>query len=301
MERLKSLTTEHTKEMKQYIQQSWESDDLERFPGPQPVSIERRHFRLLKKQPYMVCEKTDGIRYMLVCFTSSDGNKICAIADRAFKAYYLSVTIPRQTVLDGELVETKDGKMLYIVYDAVKVNGNDVRHEVLFDRLEAASKIIRTIIKSVKNPIEIRIKKMLPLEAISALPALDSFPYETDGIVLTPVLEPVRIGTHETMFKWKPRQHITIDFSLQNWHPVNGWELCVQDKGQLYSEASLYPARTLEGTANGAIIECGYGDKGWYPVKMRMDKTYPNNRRTYSRTIINIRENIQLNEFLSVL
>ena len=102
---MKPLTAEHTKEMKTYIQQSWESDDSERFPGPQPVSIERRHFPLLKKQPYMVCEKTDGTRYMLVCFASSDGNKVCAITDRAFRAFYLSLTIPRQTILDGELVE----------------------------------------------------------------------------------------------------------------------------------------------------------------------------------------------------
>jgi hypothetical protein len=31
--------------------------------------------------------------------------------------------------------------------------------------------------------------------------------------------------------------------------------------------------------------------------KTRPDKTYANNRRTYFRTIINIRENIQFNEF----
>ena len=301
MERLKALSVEHTKEMKTYIQQSWESDDCERFPGPQPVSIERRHFPLLKRQPYLVCEKTDGTRYMLVCFTASDGNKVCALTDRAFKAYYLSVTIPRQTILDGELVETRDGKLLYMVYDAVKVNGDDLRREALTDRLVAATKVVRGVIKSAKNPIDIRVKKMLPLEAISALPALDSFPYETDGIVFTPALEPIRIGTHETMFKWKPRARITIDFSLQNWHPVNGWKLCVQDRGELYSEAGLYPASTLKDAAAGTIVECGYGDQGWFPVKLRTDKTYPNNRRTFSRTLVNIREDIQLNEFLSIV
>jgi hypothetical protein len=298
---MKPLTAEHTKEMKTYIQQSWESDDSERFPGPQPVSIERRHFPLLKRQPYMVCEKTDGVRYMLVCFISADGNKVCAITDRAFKAFYLSLTIPRQTILDGELVDTKDGKSLYMVYDAVQVNGTDLRREPLTERLEKATKVVRGIIKSAKNPVEVRVKRMLPLEAIGALPALDSFPYETDGIVLTPVLEPIRIGTHETMFKWKPRDRITIDFSLQNWHPVNGWDLCVQDRGELYQEAALYPSSTLKDAAPGAIVECGYGTKGWYPVKLRTDKTYPNNRRTYARTIVNIKENIQLNEFLSVL
>jgi hypothetical protein len=298
---MKPLSAEHTTELKQYIRQSWESDDPERFPGPQPVSIERRHFRLLKKQPYMVCEKTDGTRYMLACFVASDGNKVCAITDRAFKAFYLSLTIPRQTILDGELVETRDGKTLYMVYDAVQIGGRDVRHEPLTERLEQATKVVRGIIKSAKTTVEVRVKKMLPLEAIGCLPALDSFPYETDGIVFTPVLESVRIGTHETMFKWKPRDRITIDFSLQNWHTVNGWDLCVQDRGELYQEASLYPSSTLKDATVGAIVECGYGDRGWYPVKLRTDKTYPNNRRTYARTIVNIKENIQLNEFLSIL
>lgn len=298
---MKPLSAEHTTELKQYIRQSWESDDPERFPGPQPVSIERRHFRLLKKQPYMVCEKTDGTRYMLACFVASDGNKVCAITDRAFKAFYLSLTIPRQTILDGELVETRDGKTLYMVYDAVQIGGRDMRREPLTERLDQAVKVVRGIIKSAKNTVEVRVKQMLPLEAIASLPALDSFPYETDGIVFTPVLEPVRIGTHETMFKWKPRDRITIDFCLQNWHAVNGWDLCVQDRGEYYAEASLYPASTLKEAAEGAIVECGYGNKGWFPVKLRTDKTYPNNRRTYARTIVNIKENIQLDEFLSVL
>ena len=301
MERLKPLSAEHLRELKLYIQQSWESEDCERFPGPQPISIERRHFPALKRQPYLVCEKTDGTRYMLVCFVASDGNKVCALTDRAFTSYYLSVTVPRNTVLDGELVEAKDGKLLYMVYDAVKANGVDLRREPLTERLAAAGKVVRGIIKSAKTPVEVRVKTMLPLEAISALPALDSFPYETDGIVLTPALEPIRIGTHETMFKWKPRERITIDFSLQNWHAVNGWELCVQDRGELYSEAALYPSSVLRDAAAGAIVECGYGDKGWYPVKLRTDKTYPNNRRTYARTLVNIRENIQLNEFLSIV
>jgi len=31
--------------------------------------------------------------------------------------------------------------------------------------------------------------------------------------------------------------------------------------------------------------------------KIRTDKTYPNNRRTYFRTLVNLRENIRIEEF----
>jgi len=48
----------------QYIHAKWGSKDY--FPGPQPISIEHRHFPVLKGAEYLVCEKTDGERYMMV-------------------------------------------------------------------------------------------------------------------------------------------------------------------------------------------------------------------------------------------
>lgn len=293
---MKALSEDHTKLLKTFIQQSWESDDPNRFPGPQPISIERRHFPLFRKQPYVVCEKTDGVRHMLACYPAPEG-KVCAAVDRAFNAFYVPMTIPRDTVLDGELTETKEGKKLYMVYDAVRVAGEDLRSQPLTVRLEKAQKVVKGIIKSSKNPFEMKVKTMLPLGDISKLPALDSFPYETDGLVFTPVNEPIRLGTHETLFKWKPRDRITIDFCLRAWHPMTGWDLMVQDKGVYYKEAHLLG---LKEQPEGTIVECGYGPTGWYPVKIRTDKTYPNNRRTYSRTIVNIREDIQFEEFLRI-
>jgi len=38
------------------------------FPGCQPISIERKHFDILSKNDYVVCEKTDGTRYMMLTF-----------------------------------------------------------------------------------------------------------------------------------------------------------------------------------------------------------------------------------------
>jgi hypothetical protein len=273
--------------VERFIQEAWGSSDVNRFPGPQPVSIERRHFCLLKRQPYLVCEKTDGVRHLLV--STPDGT--VALVNRAFHVDPVKIRIPKDTLLDGELVKTKTGaKMLFMVYDAVRVKGEDLTRAPLDQRLEKARGALKGIIKTANAPFEVRVKSMWALG--SPIPNLNSFEYETDGLVFTPVNEPIRMGTHETMFKWKPHERITIDFCLQN-----GKELFVQDRGEPYKEAELHMRNQRPDLANGTIVECGYGDLGWFVEKIRTDKTHPNNRRTYFRTLVNLREKIIVSEF----
>jgi len=271
--------------MNEYIRCAWKATDASRFPGPQPVSIERRHFALLRRQPYFVCEKTDGVRQFLI--GNSDGT---FIVNRAFQVEPVKIRIPKDTLLDGELVKLKNEKMAFVVHDAVLVKGEDLMNLPLDQRLEKARGVIKAIIKTAAAPFEIRVKKMYRLFE-EQIPNLNSFDYETDGIVMTPIREPIRMGTHETMFKWKPRERITIDFELKN-----GSDLFVQDRGELYKEADLHIGNKRKDLPDGTIVECGYADLGWFVEKVRTDKSHSNNRRTYFRTIVNIRENIQLSE-----
>ena len=268
--------------LKEYIHQSWNSGDPNIFPGPQPISIERKHYVALRRQPYVVCEKTDGVRHMLVCF-EHEGKKLCLLVNRAFHAVYTNLTVPRDTILDGELLDNE-----FLVYDAVRTKGDDVRKLNLIERLDKAKAIVKGILKT--PSLKVSVKKMIPLENIRELVMTD----RSDGLILTPINEPVRIGTHETLFKWKPRHLITIDFCV-----MNGKDLCIQERGGgLRKEAELH---TGEHYMEGTIVECDYRQLGWTPVKVRTDKTYPNNRRTYDRTIVNLREDIRLQEFYSVL
>jgi hypothetical protein len=269
-----------------FIQESWKSDGT-RFPGPQPVSIERRHFPLLKRQPYFVCEKTDGVRHLLA--STEEG---VFLVNRAFVIEPVKIRIPKDTLLDGELVKTKVGKSLFVVHDAVRVKGENLTSKPLNYRLDAARKVIKGIIKTAQAPFEIRVKTMY-LWGSEAVPALDTYEYETDGLVLTPINEPIRMGTHETMFKWKPKERITIDFELRN-----GLELWVQDRGVPYKEAELHTRNRRPDLPDGAIVECGYGDLGFFVEKVRTDKTHANNRRTYFRTMVNLREDIQVGELI---
>jgi hypothetical protein len=111
------------------------------------------------------------------------------------------------------------------------------------------------------------------------------------------------MGTHETLFKWKPLEHITIDFlcdvdSTVDGRPVMG--LFIQGPTYITTLTGL-TAGGPPTRFKGKIVECAYGDCGWYVIKERPDKTHPNNRRTYDRTLVNIRENIQTNEFLNIV
>lgn len=281
--------------LRNFISEHWGSQDSSRFPGPQPVSIERRHFTNLKSQPYFVCEKNDGVRNMLVCF-EWETKKYCVLVDRAFHIRTTTLTVPRGTILDGELMPDDT----FLVYDAILVRGENVMNRPLDERLKFAKSICVGILKTPKNPV-VRVKTMYPLDEVEKV--IGSLSDTTDGIIFTPVKEPVRMGTHETLFKWKPRKHITIDFIVL----ATGEFI---DRGFRGHEAvyGLYIAEReryiyVMPCKNGSmyenqIVECMYGETGWEIIKVRSDKTYPNNKRTYERTLVNLREDIQPQEFL---
>jgi hypothetical protein len=276
--------------VRDFVYKAWNLPDTLNeywFPGPQPISIERRHFSLLKKSDYLVAEKTDGIRHLLVSFETKEGEKCVALVNRAFEVTCLQkYTLAKDTILDGELVIRNDDRQIFLVHDAVMIRGESLLQRSLTERLDKARSLAKTILS--KSPFTTLVKQMVPL---SAMDTLEQGMYKTDGLVFTPVSEPIQTGTHESMFKWKPREHITIDFQI-----AGGTKLYIQERGRLIQEAELH--LTKEFYPDGTIVECGYGDVGWYVVKVRTDKTYPNNRRTFMRTIVNLREDIKREEFL---
>lgn len=283
------------------LRASWKSEKNEYFPGPQPVSIERKHFHHLKKR-YVVCEKSDGVRHVMLVFTF-EGTKLSVIINRAMEITMIPLSLPKNTylgtVLDGELINDR----LFLIYDAVKVNGEFIGDQNLIDRLLLAEPIITGALKLATNPVVLRMKNFVNLDDLENLqmnqiPMLD---YKSDGLIFTPVNEPVRTGTHETLFKWKPQEQNTVDF-LARVLPTK-WVLYVQEKGQYYIECELQFHQAPQWLTDGAIVECQYmfadTPRWWKPIGLRTDKSHPNNRRTYYNTLTNIKENIQWREFLT--
>ena len=290
---------------------AWGSKEY--FPGPQPISIEYKHFPILKSGDYMVCEKTDGERHMMVAFMY-EGIKKCVFVNRAFNMFEVPLRLAKNaydgTILDGELYENT-----LMVYDALLVNGQTIWNMNLLERLELSKRVLKPVIYMKSDTYRLKLKTFHPMRDFEHfmdvyLPTVEQV---IDGLVFTPVNEPIRIGTHETMFKWKPQEKNTVDFLMKR-EPSRetpgfkagtpAWRLYVQEKGKLFFESEI-PFNRMDDEPwfeDGAIVECKYitweEPMWWKPIKRRIDKTYPNNRRTFYRTIVNIKENIQMKEFL---
>lgn len=263
-----------------YIHNVWGSRNRNGFPGPHPVSIERVHIPYIKNHRYMVCEKTDGVRYLLVCI-EFQSKKYGILVNRALDMFTIHVAVPKDTLLDGELIGS-----VYVAYDALRVHGNNVSQLPLDKRLE-------WVHVATKGPpcggIRLKPKKMVLLSEFHKLYKETIQLDGIDGYIFTPVNEPVKMETHETLFKWKPLKHITIDFM------VNDDKLFIWDA----RHGLVFIQNSPVERPNGSIIECKREEhNGWVFVKDRKDKVHPNNRRTYIRTLHNIKENIQPEEFL---
>ena len=98
------------------------------FPGSQPVAIEKKDFPLLKKKEYVVCEKTDGERIILVII-NIDNKPMCFTINRKNEYSYVPLSLKKEvfegTIFDGELIKNKKDENTYIIHDCLCYNGRN--------------------------------------------------------------------------------------------------------------------------------------------------------------------------------
>ena len=274
------------------------------FPGCQPVSIEYRHFDILKSQPYVVCEKTDGIRCMLLAFLF-ENKKVCVLLNRALDMFMCPLNFKKSvyegTILEGELYEDE----IFMVYDALVVSGHVVGQLDFLTRLKHIEELKKALTVLKYDPVKLHIKTFHHLSNFKTFmnEYLPTVTQKMDGLIFTPVKTWVKTGTHETMFKWKPREKNTIDFQMKKKGDM--WRLYVQERGKLVfeSEVKAHQVPDEPWVEEDAIVECQYmihdEPMWWKPLVRRRDKTYPNSRRTFYRTLVNIKEDIKMEDFLN--
>jgi len=250
---------------------------------------------------------------MMVALTY-DGKPKCFFVNRSFDMFEVKINLNKKayegTILDGELYDN-----ILMVYDAILVNGVLVARQNLDERLAAAEDMMKFIIymKSDKHRLKMKTFHMMKDFRVFMDEYLPTVQQKIDGLVFTPMNDPIRLGTHETMFKWKPLEKNTVDFLMKReptretpgCHPGPlTWRLYVQEKGKLYFESEIPLNRISDELwfEDEAIVECMYmsheSPMWWKPLKRRRDKTHPNNRRTFYRTIVNLKEDIKMKEFL---
>ena len=212
-----------------------------KLPGPLPVTIGRTHLEWLRSRKYQICEKSDGERKML--YVDSETNQ-AYLVNRNFEfqpiSSIFSESLKGGTLLDGELITNLEtSKSIFMIYDAVSLQGRNVTNENLETRLNTVGNAVRFFRKwlseneTVVPPFQILGKTFYPQSSIKKLfdriSSVGDGKYiyaETrssgeiirnynDGIVFTPEDEPYKPSPENPILKWKWYEKNTIDFCIQ--------------------------------------------------------------------------------------
>lgn len=279
------------------------------FPGGMPVSLSRRDMQHLKN--YSVCEKTDGVRYMLFIYENA-----MYLVDRMMNFYIVQPQIciipselKKGTVLDGELVCTFDSKWLFMVFDVFSVANKIVKDVVHHEKriLEFGS-YIRFMKHHTSSIFEIRLKQFFHVSEFKAC-STHHYEYKTDGFIFTPLFRKIYNGTDKRTYKWKEPQDHTIDFELvKNENGVN--TLYLWDKSSKIAiqeiEVCEHIQTEIQNLKHPIIVECKksiYAENEtqiWSILKYRNDKNRPNSMRTYFSTMEVIKDNITITDLLGL-
>ena len=210
--------------------------------------------------------------------------------------------IPRENRVDGDYPRS-DKDYMFLAYDCLVYRGEDHRKDKYVNRHTNLNEITEVFKLLEPDAIEIRSKAIRPFETATGVGGffhqcselLDSHPpYLTDGLIFTPNGSYMHIN--ETMYslkdrvttrvrdvlKWKPPQHLTIDFLLRR--DEHGFVTLlnnemgkeVEFQGSNIAPFSVEMIGDVSSFASGSIVEFGFVEGKLSPVRLRDDKTYPN-------------------------
>lgn len=309
--------------LRKIILNHWQvTDERDFFPAPQPVSLERRDLSKLIEYEYLVCAKSDGMRFLLVCY---GGNNY--MVDRAFKFYKVNINFRNDElynstgplelggIFDGELVLNKQGKWQYVVHDCINIYGKDQSKNIFPARYSEIIKLTCDYWNPEGSEFRITSKQFFPFKQLALLNKLiqeDKLDHKTDGIICTPKNKKVGSHTQYDLFKWKPRHLHTFDFKIvKNEKGItafvnkNGTHVPYASAPHGSPEEKIFVdglTKNCPDFTNNCIVECDYDDLNdtYTPIKLRQDKTHANSYHTVRKTLCNIKENINIDELIQL-
>ncbi|KAJ3153385.1 Dcp1p-Dcp2p decapping enzyme complex alpha subunit [Geranomyces michiganensis] len=231
---------EYANELRQLVQDTL-NYRIDGFAGSMPVALTREHRQALEREDYYVCEKSDGVRYLMLLRITQSGPATFLI-DRANDPHYIeklhfplpcppgdnTVKFHADTLMDGELVVDVDGPhttLTFLVFDFMLSNGVRLTHEPYNRRLGIFQ-------RDVLAPYELHLKSNPDLKAVQpfrvAIKAqqrsyglgrvfedITKQKHGNDGLIFTSVNLPYTAGTCPQILKWKPPELSTVDFQIK--------------------------------------------------------------------------------------
>ena len=295
------------------------NDGYDRFPGPQPKSMEREFFPKFKNK-YYVCEKSNGIRYLFLSIyfdILNDGIKrpCCFLINRNKDVYLVKLKLDRKifnnTILDGELIKSnKTNKWVFLCFDCVIINDTNMNNFPFSKRIEETRKFCNNYNRKEDEPFSFQCKSFIEYKPNMFERYVDEInnnnDFDTDGFIFTPESDSITSGTHENMFKFKNTLDNTVDFEIRHFNNKFSLWLCnkLVNKNFILRNDEIFD-RIKACSKQSLIVECKFVEEKhnniyWMPILIRYDKEYPNSFFTYKKTLKNITENIQIQEFFVV-
>ncbi|EPZ35685.1 hypothetical protein ROZALSC1DRAFT_26608 [Rozella allomycis CSF55] len=266
-----------------FIKNKLELKRKNQFPGMQPVSMDKQNISFLLNEDYLVCEKSDGIRSLLVLLFYG-GKPRTYLMDRkneirrAENIWFPTETseFHNETIVDGEfVVDIEPGnirRLRYLIFDCLMLCGQNVTSRNLLVRLGKAEVFIVKPIRNSKayqanSPFGVYLKRMKKVIELQKQfdEVLPNLRHGNDGLIFTPVNEPYIFGTSSKVLKWKSPEMNTVDFIVTFDHEHDVYNLYCNQKGMpmfyaFYSPDDEFLDWVSHNNNESCIIEC-YFDK----------------------------------------
>ncbi|KAF7845405.1 mRNA-capping enzyme-like [Senna tora] len=308
------------------------------FPGSHPVSLNRDNLQLLRQRYYYATWKADGTRYMMLI--TMDG---CYLIDRSFNFRRVQMRFPcrgsndglaekthHYTLLDGEMIidtlpESQKQERRYLIYDMIAINHVSVVERPFYERWKMIEKEVieprnqeRQNMYQSRNPyyrydlepFRVRRKDFWLLSTVTKLlkEFIRRLSHDADGLIFQGWDDPYVPRTHEGLLKWKYPEMNSVDFLFE-----------IDDDRQLLFLYERGKKKLMEGNRvafkdgsdplvySGKIIECSWDsdEQEWRCMRVRTDKSTPNDFNTYKKVMRSIRDNITeevlLNEIYEII
>jgi len=296
------------------------------FPGSQPVAVEKKDFTVLKEKKYVVCEKSDGERGILALI-NIDNKPMCFIIKRNNEILFLQLSFKKEvfegSIFDGEIIKTKKGVWNYLIHDCLVYNSSNfmkIDHSLRYAAI--LDLISKRYVNNENDVFNIKTKLFYPYfpneinkQGISKTweQICKTTENKIDGLIFTPINEPITIGRQYSLFKWKEQNENTIDLLVKkskkdlvlyfhkNGNNVSFRNININDINHELIMDFFILNKIESLLTTGVIIEFKYSSENeelFTPYRIRDDKDKPNGEITVKNTLKNIEECICIEDFV---
>ncbi|KAG8093463.1 hypothetical protein GUJ93_ZPchr0012g22008 [Zizania palustris] len=299
------------------------------FPGSHPVSLNSENLQILRQRYYYATWKADGTRYMMLITRNG-----CFLIDRNFCFRRVQMRFPLRnpnegfhhyTLIDGEMiVDTIPDlglKRRYLAYDLMALHSHSkiklpfsnrwklLEDEIIHPRNHDKGQFDSGLkgSPSYKYDMElfsVRRKAFWPLSAVNKIlkEFIPNLCHESDGLILQGWDDPYVTRTHEGLLKWKYPEMNSVDFLFEI-GSENRQLIFLYERGRkklMDGARVVFPDEVDPSSISGKIVECFWNKQEdcWSCMRIRSDKSTPNDINTYRKVMRSITDNITEDKLL---